>query len=377
MHIRVERTDFLDLLETAAVAVASRTPQQILTGILIEGRSTSIVAMAYDLEIGIVATMESGDGRSIEIVDEGSIVLPAREFIDILRKLTASMVEIQVRQTDVIDFRAGQFECAFHGMESASFPKLPQTTEATKVRFASKLLRDLIKSTAFAASTSESRPVLMGVYIELDAETIRFSATDSLRLATKCESLTAGTDGPTSVIVPAKSLTELARIIPDDDSEIWMSLTESHCTFGADTIQFHTRVIDGAFVEVTRLIPHQSRTELVVDTVSLMRALDRAAVMAPRSQEVQLDVQSGVAMLHTQSSEHGQLSDVIEVEKAVGDDVSIAFNAKNAMEALRTVKSEQSCIRLSGPRQPLVFTPVDQPNFIHVISPIITRYDSV
>lgn len=373
MNFKSDRKSLLRLLQTVSSAVAIRTTQQVLTGILLESQMQSIVATAYNLEVGIKEQATQGDDVCVEIVSDGSVVVPAKQLIDLMRKLPDDEINIEVASDSTVTVRSGHFECALHGMSGDTFPRLPTCLNAPKVAIPARVLKDLIRSTAFASSKSESRPVLTGVYVQFIDGNLRFSATDSLRLATRNTSIEMTETETFSVIIPSKSIIELTHILPDDDTEVLLTVTDSHCMFDMNTLQFHTRIIEGTFVDVIRLIPQTYVTELLVSTGDFIAAVDRAAVIAPRNQEVQLDVHEGATSIETKSPEFGHLTDVVLTKSTRGKDVRIAFNAKNVIEALRTFRSEETIVRLSGPNQPIVLMPSDEPGFVHVISPIITR----
>ncbi|MFD1677785.1 DNA polymerase III subunit beta [Alicyclobacillus fodiniaquatilis] len=324
---------------------------------------------AYDLEVGIVNRLRSADDVNIDVAQEGSALLPAKKLIDIIRKLVSSAIDIEVAPDNTGTIRSGEFECTLFGIETDLFPQLPMVSGIPDVRIPANLLSDCIRSTAFAASKSESRPILTGVHVHLDRDEASFSATDSLRLATKNIRLETGLTSLVNVIVPAKSLIELERILPDLKDEVSLTVTSSHCLFTAGSLRFYTRIIEGTFVEIDRLIPKKIHiTQIVVNTRQIVSAIDRAMVIAPRNHEIQFEISKEKAYIKTKSPEYGNLTDVIPTKSIDGDLMVIALYAKNALEALQTFKSEEAIVRFTGANQPIVFLPNDDPTLCQVMN---------
>jgi len=382
----VSRKPLLELLQTVSKAVAVRTPRPILTGILLQVTTSDIVATAYDMELGIKDSLGLESGDSLHVDVPGSVVLPARQFVEIMRKLVGEQVTLEADAQSVVKLRDGQFECAFHGFSGGEFPHLPNVTSESSLAISSRVLKEAIESTAFAASKQETRPIFTGVFVESTAVAVRLSATDSLRLATRRIELVsvAPAHQPSEqvsefgaeyrAIIPAKSLLELAHILPDDDTAVELRLSGSHCMFKTGSLELFTRIIDGNYVNVEHLIPKNYQTELSIGKDEFVRALERAVVFAGNSQEVQLVVQDEAVMLATESAEMGRLADVVAISSKVGANLRIAFNVKSVLEAIRSCRSESLILKFSGSNTPFVISPQDTIDLTHVISPMVTRF---
>ncbi|QQE80029.1 DNA polymerase III subunit beta [Alicyclobacillus sp. SO9] len=372
MEFKMNRMLLASMLHAVSSGLATRTPHQILTGVLLQVTETSVEATAYNLETGVRQILPVELDEDIMVITPGSVVAPAKQLMDLIRKLTGTHVTVSCENAELITLSSNQFECNLHGFDAEAFPQLPNLSGAVQFSLTAPVLKSLITSTAFAASKQEARPVLTGIYIELANGLLRFSCTDSLRLATQAVPLETDVD-TLCAIIPAKSMVELAHLLPDNDQTIFVTVANSHCSYTIGNLQFYTRIIEGAFVEVTRLIPSVHMTEVTIRTQSLLHSLDCATVIAPQSQEIQVLVEKGTVLISTESAEYGDSKDVLDAVSVSGGRSALRLNAKNVLEALRTCKSEDVVLRFTGKNRPLIVVPNDDTNLVHVISPIVSR----
>src|SRR5579875_717516 len=217
MRFSISKAILIQVVQTVSKAVAVRTTKQVLSGILLEVQENRLTATAYDMELGIQNTVYATEETNLKITQTGSIVLPARYFSDVIRKLPHDEVSVQVNNNYMTEIKSGPAEFHLHGIDSAEFPKLPTFIGAESIQLASDVLRELIRTTAFAISHSEVRPILTGIYLQYQGDKFTFTATDGLRLATKSVILPNQTGRDWNVVLPGKSLVELGKILPEDE----------------------------------------------------------------------------------------------------------------------------------------------------------------
>lgn len=375
MKFSIHQPVLLNLIQTVSKAVAVRTTKQVLTGILLTLNEQSLTATAYDLELGIQDVVAIGEETGLIVHQTGSIVLSARYLTDVVRKLPNSDVSIQINNNYVSEIKSGNAQFHLHGIDAAEFPKLPLFYGAKSLSLPSSTFKELIRTTAFAASSSEIRPMLTGIYLQAHPNNLTLTATDGLRLATNTVSLLSGTEEPWTSIIPAKSLTELSKILPDDHQPVSMQFSESHSLFSVGSTLFYTRLIAGAYPDTSRIIPTVNKTEVVIPVDLLTSAIDRAALIARDRDNhmVRLEIQEDQLTLSSSSPEIGNVSETITALDKSGDDILIAFNARYVLDALRASYSGEVKILFNGSNQPFILRQDDKHEGLQLISPVLMR----
>ncbi len=375
MKLSILQPVLVQMIQTVSKAVAVRTTKQVLTGILLQAQGNTLTATAYDLELGIQDKVYADESTELQVIEEGAIVLPARYFSDVIRKLPDKHVTIQVNNSYMTEIRSGQAEFNLHGIDAAEFPKLPVFHGAQSIQISSDLLKELIRTTAFAAANSEVRPILTGIHVVTRGQKITFTATDGLRLATRSAEVSEPTDQDWNAILPSKSLLELAKLLPDDNRPITVQLTNSHSLFIIGETYFYTRLIEGSYPDTSRIIPTTARTEVVVNAAELTDAIDRAALIA-RDREnhmVRLELSQNTLVVSSSSPEIGKVSDSVHAMSKSGDDLTIAFNAKYVLEALKAMSAEEVVVRFNGANQPFTLNEHGNDHGLQLISPVLMR----
>jgi DNA polymerase III subunit beta len=373
MRFSIRQSMLLDIIQTVSKAVAVRTPKQILNGILLNIDANKLTATAYDLELGIERSITPDEDNQLTIYEEGRIVLPARYFSDIIRKLPGQNVNIAVKSNYMTEIRSGSAEFHLHGIDAAEFPKLPTFQKSRSLPIPANTLATLIKSTVFAASNLEVRPILTGVQLVHEGNSITFTATDALRMARKQAEIEESSETERwSSVIPAKSLNELLKLLTDDDSPVTFQCTESHSLFEVGSTLFYTRLIEGTYPETNRIIPAAHKTEVGFDVEGLRGALDRAQLIA-RDREVRLDIAETGVTITSNSPDVGNLTEQVEVVSREGDALTIAFNAKYVIEALRALEQGTVRIRFNGWNQPFVIRQDGDDFGLQLISPVLMR----
>lgn len=375
MKFSIPQPVLSNLIQTVSKAVAVRTTKQVLTGILLTLKEDALTATAYDLELGIQDTVSASEDTGLRVMQPGSIVLSARYLTDVIKKLPNSDVSIQVNNNYVSEIQSGTAQFHLHGIDAAEFPRLPVFFGGNSVTVASSILKDQIRRTAFAASTSEVRPMLTGLYLEAHREKFTLTATDGLRLATNSISIPSHTEELWTAIIPAKSLIELGKILPDDEQQVSMQFGDGHSLFSVGSTLFYTRLIDGNYPDTKRIIPTVHKTEVLVYVDQLSDAIDRAALIA-RDREnhmVRLEIQGSELVISSSSPEIGNVSETVMANSKQGDDLLIAFNARYVLDALRTANPGEVKILFNGSNQPFILLQEEQSEALQLISPVLMR----
>lgn len=376
MRFVIQRDRLLKSINDVMNAISSRAAIPILTGVKIEANQTGITLTGSDSNISIKSfiPVEENEIINIEDIEEGSIVLQAKVFQEIVRKLPKKTMKIQTDSQFNVNIQSGNVEFNLNGQDADEYPQLPKLLAENTFQIESNLLKGLIRQTVFAISTMETRPILTGVNIKFDQSTLSFTATDSHRLALKEIPLKASITSP-SIVIPGKSLNELNKILDDTDDLIEISVTSNLILFKTKNISFLSRLLDGNYPETSRLIPSEGKTELHVKTKDLMHTIDRASLLAKeeRNNVVRLTTKDNQLIEITSNSpEIGQVTEELPIESIKGEELKISFSAKYMLEALKAVETDEVIIHFTGAMRPFVIRPANDESITQLITPVRT-----
>ncbi|MGZ0051424.1 DNA polymerase III subunit beta [Brevibacillus gelatini] len=378
MHITVQRDKLSNAVSHVSKAVSSRTTIPILTGIKIKTDDEGITLTASDSDISIevqIPLEEAGDW-GVTIHQPGSIVLPARIFSEIVRKLPSNEIHIQADDRLVTQIRSGQAEFTINGMDASEYPQLPHLEEDKVISVPCDLLKAMIRQTVFGVSTSEMRPILTGIMWSLEQGKLRFVATDSHRLASRTAMVECPEDlSFHNVVVPGKSCNELMKILDDDQNLADIVVADNQILVKSKHILFYSRLLEGTYPDTTRIIPQGSKTEITVSTKEFLQSIERASLLSRegKSNVVKLvTLSDGSVEITSNAPEIGKVTDILMPKALNGEELKISFNAKYMIDALRAIDSAEIKASFTGPMSPFVIRPTDHDWMLHLILPVRT-----
>jgi DNA polymerase III subunit beta len=356
-------------LSLVSRAVSSRASLPVLTNVLLRTQDGGLRLTATNLEIGISAWVPG----KIEV--DGALTVPARLIADIVSGLPAGeRVDLEVENETTLRIRAGRFQTHLRGIDAEEFPVIPSPGERPTTRVSQGALRKALSEVAFAAATDEARPILTGVLTRLSGDRVTLAAADNYRIAVKSLPILDPVED-TSLVVPARSYTELMRVLNDSDDplEIMLASSKSQILFHLEGIDLVSRLIDGQFPNYQQVLPSSHATRAVVDRDELLKAVRLSALIASSAANViKLSLaDAGSSITIAAAADVGDATG--EVEAALeGDAVQIAFNARYLQEALQNVDADQLALEFSGPLSPGVLRPTGNEDYVHVIMPVRT-----
>jgi DNA polymerase III subunit beta len=377
MRFIIQRDSLLQSVQDVMKAVTSRTTIPILTGIKIVANEEGVTLTGSDSDISIesfIPKEEAGD-EIVEIKKPGSIVLQARFFSEIVKKLPTDSVEIEVHNNLQTIIRSGRSEFNLNGLDAEEYPHLPQISEEHVFRIPTDLLKGLIRQTVFSVSTSETRPILTGVNWKVENNELVCIATDSHRLALRKARLEAENTGNYNVVIPGKSLTELSKILDDSSDSVDIVITENQVLFKAKHLLFFSRLLEGNYPDTGRLIPNESKTDVVVNTKDFLHAIDRASLLARegRNNVVKFStIDGGAIEVSSNTPEIGTVVEEIQSQSIDGEDLKISFSAKYMMDALKALEGTEIQISFTGAMRPFVIRPLHDDSILQLILPVRT-----
>lgn len=379
MHFVIQHDQFVKSVQHVNKAVSSRTTIPILTGIKIDVSSYGVTLTGSDSDISIESFIPTQDEEIeyVEVREEGSIVLQARFFADIVKKLPGDSIEIFVQDQYATTVRSGSVVFNLNGLDPEEYPRLPKLEEDRTFRLPQNLLKDMIRQTVFAVSTQETRPVLTGVNLESEEGEVICTATDSHRLAMRKATLETDNDALiiSNVVIPGKSLNELNKILEDTDEVIEIIVTDSQVLFKLHHLLFFSRLLDGKYPVTKTMIPSQFKTSLQLQKKELLQSLERALLLSREAKNNVVNLKTladNEIEITSVSVEVGKVTERVTCDEIEGEELRISFNGKNIIDALRVLDSEIVNISFTGAMSPFILQPADHDQMLHLFSPVRT-----
>ncbi|SFB29786.1 DNA polymerase III, beta subunit [Lentibacillus halodurans] len=377
MKFIIQRQQLISSVQDVMKAISSRTAIPILTGMKIEAKSNGITLTGSDSDISIESFIPAEEDGMINAdhIEEGSVVLQARYFPDIVRKLPEKTVEIEADENFNVTIQSGKAKFNLNGQDANEYPQLPKLQTENSFEIQSDLLKNLIRQTGFAVSTMETRPILTGVNIKVENETLSFTGTDSHRLAAKSIPLGGVNFSLSNIVVPGKSLNELSKILDDKGEKVEISVTSNQILFRTKHLHFLSRLLDGNYPETSRLIPDHSQTVLHVKRKELMDTIDRASLLAreERNNVVKLITKDHQSLQITSNSpEVGQAAEEVSIQSIEGEDLKISFSSKYMLDALKVIENDDVVIEFTGAMRPFIMKPANDDSVLQLILPVRT-----
>lgn len=375
MKFTVNRNLFVDNLNNVMHAISSRTTIPILSGIKLNLTEDELLLTGSDSDISIEIRIPVSEDLTVE--STGAIVLPARFFSEIIRRLPGKEFSLEVKESFQTQIISENSEFTINGLDANNYPRLPEIPDESSFIISGKTFREIINETQFAVATQESRLVLTGVHFDFGPERIHAVATDSHRLSSRALTLENGPQAKTDLIIPGKSLLELARIIGETDPEIKVCPGENQVLFEIGNILFYSRLLEGSYPDTERLIPSESTTSVEFDLAELSSALDRASLLTHAGRnnvvDLTLDTENQTAKLSGESAEIGNVEEDVAFKKLEGKNLKISFNPDYLRDALRASVTDSVVMEFTQPLRPFTVNPdKDDIDFVQLITPVRT-----
>jgi len=377
MHFFIDKNQLIDAIQHVNKAVSTKTTIPILTGIKFDLASDGLVLTGSDSDISIqvFVPITKNDQEIVKVIKPGKIVLPAKYIVDIVKKLPGSEIEFSLVDTFSVLIRSASTEFKLNGYDPEEYPELPQIEEDQVLTINSDLLKSMIRQTIFAVSTLENRPILTGVLWKLNQGKLSFVSTDSHRLSMREANVEENGLTFDNVVVPGKTLQELTKILEDDSIPVHIVVTDNQILVKMENVLFYSRLLDGTYPDISRIIPEKGKTVMTVTKQSLLDAIERAALIAKNDKTniVKLSILEELLLEITSNSpEVGKVTEHIKVNQLDGEALKISFNAKYTLEALKAMDSQEIKIEFTGALSPFVLKPTDHDRILHLILPVRT-----
>jgi len=373
MKVAVLQDNLARGLSTVSRAVSPRSTLPVLSNVLIASDEGRLRLSATNLELGITCWI----GAKIE--EEGSTTVPARTFADLVGTLPQEQVNLNLNaSTQTLNVRCGASNTDIKCIDAQEFPPLPIPDMEGAILLNVVDFKDMISQVVFAASVDEARPVLMGVLVMVEKDAITMASADGFRLSVRKGTLSQPATQPFTAIIPARALSELARVASDGNEMISMVMPKGRgqVVFRMKEVELVSQLIDGTFPDYQQIIPRSYKSRTILSTPALLKACKQAEIFAREGSNVARfnikssgELEPGLVEISAQSEETGS-NETVVAATIDGVGLLIAFNVKYLREVLEVVKSPNVALETSAPNAPGVVRPVGDDNFLHVIMPM-------
>ncbi len=367
MNFSCEKALLQSAINTAARAVASKSSIPALEGLLLETAHGYLTVSGYNMQLGIRSRFQA------DITEDGQIVLNARLFGDIIRKMPDDIIVFHwdEKEGNLISVTCGDAAFRIQGLSAADFPELPDVEDDFTCTLPQNVLKTMISGTSFAVSTNESRIIHTGSLFEIADGQLTVVSVDGFRLALRREKYEKLEGGAFSFVAPGSALNEVEKICGDTDEGAMVILGSRHIQFEVGGTQLICRRLEGEFLDYRNAIPRQNPIMLTVDRRTLINAIDRVSVVISDKLKspVRCTFSDGTVQLVARTP-NGDAQDVCPIE-GNGQELEIGFNNRYLLDALRYAPADRVRLELNSGISPCVIVPTEgEENFLYMVLPV-------
>lgn len=364
-------------LATVGRAVASRATLPVTQNVLIQTDKGRLKLTATNLEIAI-STWIGG-----QIESEGAVTIPARMLSDFVNSLPPEKVEIDlVNEPKGIHIRCANFEATINGTDAAEFPPIPSVSDGASITIPGDRLRGALERVVFSAATDDSRPALTGVNVDITETSLTLAAADGFRMSVEKTELANGPADEISCIVPARTMSELQRLLTDPSGEVEFTITNARtqALFRLANVEVVTQLVQGTFPDYEKIMPVSHTTRADIDLQRMVQATRAASVFARDGSGIIRLIMTpgengdeGSVSISSRAEEMGDNRGVV-MAKVEGDESKIAFNARFLTDVLNVMRGDDVVLETSTPSSPGLFRSDKLTGYSHVIMPMYVQW---
>ncbi len=366
MQFTCSASNLINGLQIVTKALAVRTPNPILEGVLIETDDDALVLTCSDERITIVTRIDA------QIAHHGRGVVPGKLFNEIVRRLPDGDVTITMNDRFGFNIRSAASRTNIAGQDADLFPRLPQMDNEREISLPQDMLRDMIQKTEFAIAAEDMREVLTGCLLEISGGDVNMVALDGYRLAmrkAKCSDVLE----KFSAIIPGRAVGDIGKLLSGDENAFaQLSFGGNKLHIRLDRTEIFVILVEGEYVNYRQILPKSFATRVVLDLEPFRRCVDRASLIAREGNNNLLMLRiSGGEMVIEAHSQIGDVHEELPIEQQ-GADLDIAFNVKYLIDVVRYIDADQIEINLNNAISPCIITPLNDPDYLHLVLPVRT-----
>lgn len=362
MKFQCSRQKLNEAVTNVQRAVSTKSTIPALEGILIKAFNNKITLCGYDLEIGITTTLDA------DVRENGAAVLSAKLFADIIRRMPEDTITIETDEKLIAYISSGKVVYKIIGISDEEYPELPSVNGSDKLNINGGTLRSMISQTIYAVSEKDIKPTHKGSLFEIENGNIKIISVDGYRLAIRTEQINYNDEK--SFIVPGKSLSEVTKLITDEEKDVQITVGDRHIVFQIYNYSIITRLIEGEFMNYKATLPKTHSTEMKVNTRQFINSIERMSLLLTErlKSPIRCKIEDGLIKTSCNTS-LGQAYDEFPADIS-GEDIEIGFDNKYLLDALRNSETDEVKIQLSSPLSPIVIMPSDGESFLFLVLPV-------
>lgn len=368
MNIVCDKALLSSAIDGVSKAVTLRSSIPALEGILLKAEGFQLTLTGYDLEMGITTTIEAN------VRQAGEIVLSAKLLGDMVRRLPSGEVSIYTNESGNATIKGGVAEFDILAMSASDYPDLPTPGADHTLTIKAGMLRGMIEKTLYAVSQDDKKPAHTGELFAIEEDKLTVVALDGYRLAIVERPVQA--EKHIRIIIPAKTLTEVNKLLGDDEDDVRISANRRFVVFNSGNYTILSRLIEGEFLNYSNVIPNGCKTRVVLETRDFIDTIERASLIITERLKNPLRIlfdASGKVTVRCQTN-LGKVVDEFSAQ-VEGDPVEIGFNNRYLLDALRNARCDKVVLELSGPLSPVKILPEEGEDFIYLVLPVRFKND--
>ena len=359
-------------INSVVKGVASKTTMPILEGILIQTNDNEIKLTTYDLEIGIEYVIKC------DVKEQGSTVVNAIMFSEIIRKLPDTEINISVNSNNLLEIECEGALYKLATMNPDEFPELPKIEIENSIEIEQNALKNMIRKTIFAVSTEESRPIFTGCLFEIENNKLSLVAVDGFRLALRSMYLNKQSNN-FSAVIPGRTLNEVNKIISDSFEPIKIGVSKNQALFEMENCKIVTRILDGEFLNYKNVIPNTWETRIRVNKNNIQNCFERISLISSSAVEkekkypVKVNVDIGKVVISC-TNQTGDAKEELYVSTE-GKNLEAGFNPKYFLDSFKAIDDEEVYIEFGSSISPCLVKSVENNDYTYMILPIRLKED--
>jgi len=361
MKFKTTRSVFLDALKSVQNVVPAKASAPVIQNVLIEAENGRIEMRTTDIDISVKVSF------SCEVIEEGKTTLPVKYLFNVVQKVAEGDIDIEVDSGDNAVILASSAKIRLAGISSSLFPPLPEEDDSFIYTVPSRVLRDMLKKTVYAASQDDTRRNLKSVLMSFKNGKLTLVATDGRRLALVENEVEFPENESVDIVLPLKTATELLRSL-SEEGEVKIKVQKTQISFKTGNIQLYSKLISENYPNYSQVIPEETGEKIKIDRQQLIEAVERASVLTlDELHSVKLIFDSNRLVIMSASTDIGDAKDEIPV-KYCGEKIEIMFNPNYLLDPLKVIEDDEVTINLNSGHKPAVIK-CGVP-FIYVLMPL-------
>lgn len=365
MKFSCDRDYLLEAVSAAMRAVAVKSTNPALEGILIRAEENAIKVVGYDGDIAVSAVCDA------IVAEEGAVVLNSHLFSEMIRRFGPGSVDVTTDNAFYTDVKNNLTNYKINGISPDDYPSLPEMSPENSLKFPQNVLKSMLRQTVFSMSLSETKPILNGCYFNIEGSMVKTVAVDGYRLAIREEIIDTGSTAATSFIVPAKTVNEVLKLLSDEEGKtVFVEHTKRQIIFKIGPVTLTSRLIEGEFLDYNAIANKKTSIDCKIDPKAFLSGIERTALLS--SEKLRMPVravfETDRVVLNCKTTQ-GWVHDEIAC-KTVGGSLEIGFSDKFMSDALRVIGDEEIYVRLDSNLSPIVLEPVSGTAYKFIILPV-------